>query len=67
MGKSWEEQRSRDAQLRPLWKTSPCSLGRAGLNLSGCQHLKGKEEEGKGGDRGIVEQEGASECHQPVV
>lgn len=27
------------------------------MSLSGCQHLKGKEEEGERADRGIVEQE----------
>lgn len=55
------------AQPSTAWKTFPCSLGRPGLSLSGCQHLKGKEEEGERGDRDIVEQEGASGCHQPVV
>lgn len=67
VGKSREEQGRWDAQLSAAWKTSPCSLGRPGLSLSGCQHLKGKEEEGERGDRNIVEQEGASGCHQPVV
>jgi len=63
----WEELGSRDARPSPPWKTSPCSPGRLGLSLPGCQHLQGKEEEGERGGRGNVEQEGASGCHQPVV
>lgn len=43
-GKGWEEQGSWDTRLNPPWKPKP-SLGRPGLNLSGCQHLKGEEEE----------------------
>lgn len=39
----------------------------ASLSLSGCQHLKGNEEEEKRWDGSVVEQECASCCCHPIV
>lgn len=59
--------RSREGTTQHCLENLALLSGDARLSLSGCQHLKGKEEEGERGDRDIVEQEGASGCHQPVV